>query len=153
MRARIAAVGLLTAMAFSMMAASGCAKSVEEDAEDEIKAAEDSGTADTDAGKTDESGLTEYTVEQNADCTSLKADGREFVPFSAADKSQIGKEIGWYEDTTEDVKENIYEVNGQNPDEWIIAAQEDLKDPMIYKEINVTEYPEGFTSEYPWNKE
>lgn len=149
MRCRLAALALLTAMVFSAMAFSGCSSAVEKDAEDEIQAAEDSGTSESPTDVS--SDLTEYTIVQNADCVSLKADGKEYVPFSAADKSQIGKQIGWYEDSTENLRENIYEVNGQSLDQWIIAAQEDEKDPMIYRELSVTEYPEGFKSDYAWN--
>lgn len=141
-----AAISLLTGLS----CLTGCStKSAENDAEKEIEAVEDSGTSE----KTGEESTQpiEYTVQVNADTTSILNGSLEYVPFSSADRSQIGTKIGSFRFSEDEPVEDVYELIGQSSEQWIIAAGPDETHPMIYREMSVTEYPEGFVSEYPWN--
>lgn len=81
---------------------------------------------------------------------AIEWEDRVYVPYSAVDKSYMGKQIGI---TDGDKNDGVYEAEGLSPDEWIISYYKsgEMDNPMLMKEESVTDIPEGFTSEYEWN--
>lgn len=62
-----------------------------------------------------------------------------------------GDYLGYME---EDEDDRVYEFEGYSGQEWIINYLDSglMNDCMLYKEISVTESPEGLSSEYEWNQ-
>jgi hypothetical protein len=52
-----------------------------------------------------------------------------------------------------DDKDQIYEYKGYPEDQWIISFYDSglMDGSMLYREIAVTEIPDGLKSEYDWN--
>ena len=75
---------------------------------------------------------------------------RIYVPYCAANQSDRGNLIGMNADKE---NEKIYEYKGYPVTEWIISYLDVKLMPsaMLYREINVTDIPEGLSSEYGWN--
>ena len=71
-----------------------------------------------------------------------------YVPYgSLAIYGDRGKQIGIIDS---DNGHKVYECNGYSTDEWIAAALP-YDAAMLYREINVTDIPESWQSEYEWN--
>ena len=85
------------------------------------------------------------------DYMSILYEGREYVPFCAIDPRCRGDYLGYME---EDEDDRVYEFEGYSGQEWIINYLDSglMNDCMLYKEISVTESPEGLSSEYEWNQ-
>ena len=72
-----------------------------------------------------------------------------YVPYGPLSAyGSRGKQIGIIDG---DKDSKIYECKGYSADEWIVSAfSHDA--PMLYREINVTNIPDGWQSEYEWNQ-
>lgn len=75
-------------------------------------------------------------------------DGRQYIPYCAISKGSCGKQIGV---VYGDEKDKVYEYGEYPAEEWIINAHTMDGGAMLYREISVTEIPEGLESEYEWN--
>lgn len=75
---------------------------------------------------------------------------RTYVPYCAVAKSKCGKQIGFVDGDEDD---RVYEFAGYSADEWLISVYVTylMDGAMLYREINVSEIPEGLQSEYGWN--
>ena len=70
-----------------------------------------------------------------------------YVPYGPISKTDCGKQIGFIDGNETD---KVYEFKDYPPSEWIITALP--HDPaMLWREIKVTDIPEGLDSEYEWN--
>lgn len=154
-----AAVLMMTASVLT-----GCSSTAEQSAEKEISKADETlvsavESTEKEVSKADETLVSAaessekevYSVVENADTTSIKNGDLEYVPFSDAEESQIAEQIGTVQFSESEPVKYVYAVDGQNSDQWVIVAGEDKSEPVIYREMSVTEYPEGFVSSYPWN--
>ena len=76
--------------------------------------------------------------------------GREYVPYCAISSTEIDSYLGYI---GEDKQDEIYTVKGYSEEEWLINLLDTgaTKECMLYKEKNVTNIPEGLSSEYEWN--
>lgn len=76
---------------------------------------------------------------------------KRYVPYSAISPSKREDYLGY---VGEDKQDEIYTFKGYSQDEWIISYLDSgmMNDCMLLKEQNVTDIPEGLTSEYEWNK-
>lgn len=79
---------------------------------------------------------------------SIIYEDKTYVPYGALSAyADRGKQIGYIDGNEND---KIYEVKGYSMDEWIATALP--SDPaMLYREINVTDIPNNWQSEYGWN--
>lgn len=75
-------------------------------------------------------------------------EGRQYVPYCAISKGDRGKQIGIVYGDKDD---KVYEYRGYSAEEWIINAHTMDGGAMLYREMSVTEIPEGLESEYKWN--
>ena len=91
-----------------------------------------------------------------ADMTAGEGDGyativwgdKTYVPYGALSAyGDRGKQIGIVDGNKDD---KIYECKGYSTDEWIVEAIP-YDAAMLWREINVTDIPEGWQSEYEWN--
>lgn len=74
--------------------------------------------------------------------------GRTYVPYGPlASYGDRGEQIGIV-DGDKDYK--VYECIGYSTNEWIASAFP-YDAAMLHKEINVTDIPKGWQSEYEWN--
>ncbi|MCM1242879.1 MAG: hypothetical protein NC314_08565, partial [Roseburia sp.] len=55
----------------------------------------------------------------------------------------------------DDEDNRVYEYKGYSSDEWIVNSYVSglMDGSMLYKEINVSNIPDGLESEYEWNNE
>ena len=74
---------------------------------------------------------------------------KTYVPYGGLSAyGDRGQQIGIVDG---DENHKVYECKGYSSDEWIVAAlPHDAA--MLYREIDVTDIPEGWQSEYEWNK-
>lgn len=74
---------------------------------------------------------------------------RIYVPYGAlAAYGERGKQIGIVDG---DKDNRVYELKGYPVDEWIVNSfPHDAA--MLLREVNVTDIPDGWQSEYEWNK-
>lgn len=93
--------------------------------------------------------LADMRVSVTDDYAAVVWDGRTYVPYGAlAAYGDRGKQIGIVDG---DKKHKVYECKGYSSDEWIVTALP--HDPaMLLREINVEDIPDGWRSEYEWNK-
>lgn len=63
------------------------------------------------------------------------------------EKSDCGAQIGIVDGDKED---KVYQYKEYSAEQWIINAYT-MDGAMLYREINVTEIPDGLESEYDWN--
>ena len=91
-----------------------------------------------------------------ADMTTGTGDGyvsivwgdKIYVPYGAlVSYGERGKQIGIVDGDKDD---RVYECKGYSTDEWIVTAIP-YDAPMLMREINVTDIPDGWQSEYDWN--
>lgn len=75
---------------------------------------------------------------------------RTYVPYCAVAKKECGKQVGIVDG---DKNDRVYEYDGYSTEEWIVNVYvAGLMDgAMLYKEITVSDIPEGLQSEYEWN--
>lgn len=76
---------------------------------------------------------------------------REYVPYSACNPKDRTKYLGYIKG---DEQDEIYTFKNYSEEEWLINLLNTgaTKECMLWKEKNVTNIPEGLSSEYEWNK-
>lgn len=76
-------------------------------------------------------------------------DDRIYVPYGAlSEYGERGKQIGIVDGNKDD---RVYELKGYPTEKWIVSAFS--HDPaMLLREVNVTDIPDGWQSEYEWNR-
>jgi hypothetical protein len=74
---------------------------------------------------------------------------KTYVPYGALSSyGESGKQIGIVDG---DKNNRVYECKGYSVEQWIVSAlPHDAA--MLYREIGVTDIPEGWQSEYKWNQ-
>ncbi|MBD5522072.1 MAG: hypothetical protein HDR03_12790 [Lachnospiraceae bacterium] len=94
--------------------------------------------------------LANMTTEVTDYYASIIWKDKTYVPYCAISEKNRGKQIGIVDD---DEDNRIYEYKGYSSDEWIVNSYiSGLMDgSMLYKEINVSDIPDGLESEYEWN--
>ena len=70
------------------------------------------------------------------------------MPFCAISKKDCGDLIGYVDGNTGD---RVCEYKDYPSTEWIANYITVDGGAMLYKEINVTDIPDGLQSEYEWN--
>ncbi len=93
--------------------------------------------------------LADMTTSQGEGYTAIIWDEKTYLPYCAISKSDCGKQIGF---VNNDEKDRVYAYGNYSTNEWIINAY-DMDSAMLCKEQNVTEIPNGLSSEYDWNDE
>ena len=73
---------------------------------------------------------------------------RTYVPFCTISKNDCGTQIGYLNGETDD---RICEYKDYPTDEWIANYLTVDGGAILFKEINVTNIPDGLKSEYEWN--
>ena len=73
---------------------------------------------------------------------------KTYVPYGALSAyGERGKQIGVVDGDKDD---RVYELKGYSFDEWIVNSfPHDAA--MLLREVNVTDIPDGWQSEYEWN--
>lgn len=75
---------------------------------------------------------------------------KTYVPYGALSVyGDRGKQIGIVDGDKDD---RVYECKGYSTDEWIVTAFP-YDAAMLWREINVTDIPEDWKSEYEWNNQ
>lgn len=73
---------------------------------------------------------------------------RIYVPFCVVSKNDCGTQIGYLDG---DRDNRVCEYKDYPPAEWIASYLTVDGGAMLFKEINVTDVPDGLQSEYEWN--
>lgn len=81
---------------------------------------------------------------------SILWEGRTYVPFCPVPKSDCGSQIGYLDGETDN---RVCGYKEYPPEEWIATYLTVDGGALLYKEVNVTEIPDGLESEYLWNVE
>ncbi|MDE6539933.1 MAG: hypothetical protein K2K66_07065 [Ruminococcus sp.] len=89
--------------------------------------------------------LTSMTRTDNGEYTSIVWDDKTYIPFCVVSKSDCGKKIGCINGDTDDI---ISLYKDLSPDEWLANYLTMDGGAMLYKEVNVTNIPDGLQSEY-----
>lgn len=92
-----------------------------------------------------------FEQQTNGEYAYIIYQGKEYVPYCAFNPGERGKYLGYVGDHTAD---EIYTFKGHSETEWLISYLNSglMNDCMLLKEKNVTEIPEGLSSEYEWNQ-
>lgn len=91
--------------------------------------------------------LANMTTSQGEGYTAIIWDERTYLPYCAISKSDCEEQIGF---VNNDKKDKVYAYGNYSTNEWIINAYV-MDSAMLYKEQDVTEIPDGLSSEYDWN--
>ena len=93
--------------------------------------------------------LVDMSTSVNGEYAAIVWGDKTYVPYGALSAyGDRGKQIGIVDG---DENHKVYECKGYSSDEWIVAAlPHDAA--MLYKEIDATDIPKGWQSEYEWNK-
>lgn len=95
--------------------------------------------------------LVNMTTEVNDDYSAIIWEDKTYVPYCAFSKADCGEQIGIVDSDKDD---KVYEYKGYSTDNWIINIYgRNLDTVMLYREINVSDIPDGLQSEYEWNNE
>jgi hypothetical protein len=74
---------------------------------------------------------------------------KTYVPYGAlSEYGDKGEQIGIVDGDKDD---KVYECKGYSVDQWIVNAYSN-DSAMLYREVGVADIPEGWESEYEWNK-
>lgn len=93
--------------------------------------------------------MADMTTELGDGYSAVVWDNQTYIPYGAlASYGKRGKQIGIV-DGNKDHK--VYECKGYSADEWIVTALP-YDAPMLYREKDTTDIPNGWQSEYKWNK-
>ena len=105
----------------------------------------------TGCGKEDETGGIVFEKADREGYRAVIYDGREYVPYTAISVSDRGEYLGYIAGDPDD---KIYAYKGYSTDQWLISFLDSglMDGAMLLKEENVTDIPEGLTSEYEWNQ-
>lgn len=90
------------------------------------------------------------------DISTAKGDGymtiiwedRTYIPFSVVSKNDCKMQIGYLDGETDN---RVCKYKDYPTDEWIATYLTVDGGAMLFKEVNVTDIPDGFKSEYEWN--
>ncbi len=93
--------------------------------------------------------LADMTTEINNDYASIVWGDKTYVPYCVLSNKDCGELIGIVDGDKDD---KVYEYKGYSADEWIITSHAH-DGSMLYKEMNVSDIPDGLESEYEWNNE
>lgn len=85
---------------------------------------------------------------EGSDYTAIVWEDRTYVPFCVISKSDCGAQIGYVNGDTDD---RVCEYGDYPVAEWIANYLTVDGGAMLYKEINVTDIPDGLQSEYEWS--
>ncbi len=95
--------------------------------------------------------LANMTTEVNDDYSAIIWKDKTYVPYCAFSKADCGDQIGIIDN---DKNDKVYEYKGYTADAWIINMYGKNSDTvMLYREISVSDIPDGLQSEYEWNHE
>ena len=76
-------------------------------------------------------------------------EGREYVPYCAISPKDRKQYLGYVDNNEQG---EVYTYKDYSKDEWLIEYLNSImSDCMLYKEKNVTDIPNGLSSEYDWN--
>lgn len=95
-----------------------------------------------------EKDLADMTVKVNEDYASIVWDNKTYVPYCAISMSDLSEQIGIVDG---DEDNRVYRYKEYSADEWIINSYVKDNSAMLYKEMDVTDIPDGLQSEYYWN--
>ena len=103
------------------------------------------------SGQDSAEGLADMTTVSGDGYVAISWNNNLYVPYCAISNSDRGKQIGIVDGDKDD---KVYEYNGYSANEWIINIYESglMDGAMLYREINVTDIPDGLQSEYEWNQ-
>ena len=98
-----------------------------------------------------------YQREHGGEYIYLTEGDKVYVPYCPFKANMLGECIGYCDvEATEysgAFREYVCELKGYSADQWIVSVMDaGCTEGMIMREINTTEIPEGFTSEYEWNQ-
>lgn len=93
--------------------------------------------------------LINMTKTDNGEYTSIVWEDRKYIPFCVVSKSDCGKKIGCIDGDKDEIV-SIYKDLPQN--EWLANYLSMDGGAMLYKEVNVTDIPEGLHDEYNFNE-
>ncbi len=80
--------------------------------------------------------------------TAIMWEDRTYVPFCTISKNDCGTQIGYLNGETDD---RICEYKDYPTDQWIANYLTVDGGAILFKEVNVTNIPDGLESEYEWN--
>lgn len=91
--------------------------------------------------------LVNMAVEVQEDYVEIIYGDKTYIPYCVISKTECGEQIG----VIADREDKIYEYKGYSVDEWIIDFFPGDNIAMLYREVSVTDIPDGLESEYEWN--
>ncbi len=96
-----------------------------------------------------QSDLAELTSGEGDGYATLIWGDKTYLPYGALSAySERGKQIGIVDGDKDD---RVYKLKGYSSDEWLVNSFS--HDPaMLLREESVTDIPDGWQSEYEWNK-
>lgn len=89
--------------------------------------------------------LINMTKTDNGEYTSIVWEDRKYIPFCVVSKSDCGKKIGCIDGNKDEIV-SLYKDLPQ--EEWLANYLTMDGGAMLYKEVNVTDIPEGLHDEY-----
>jgi len=92
--------------------------------------------------------LIDMSTIESSDYTAILWEDRTYVPFCVVSKSDCGTQIGYVNGDKDD---RVCEYKDYPLTEWIANYLTVDGGAMLYKEMDVTEFPDGLQSEYDWN--
>lgn len=75
-------------------------------------------------------------------------ENRTYIPFCVVSKNDCGTQIGYLDGETDN---RVCEYKDYPTDEWIATYLTVDGGAMLFKEVNVTNIPDGLESEYEWD--
>lgn len=92
--------------------------------------------------------LIDLSTVEGDEYMSIVWEDRTYIPFCVVSKNDCGIQIGYLDGETDN---RVCEYKDYATDEWIASYLTVDGGAMLYKEVNVTDIPDGLTSEYEWN--
>jgi hypothetical protein len=94
--------------------------------------------------------MANLTTEDKDGYVAITWDERTYVPYTAISKKDCGKQIGIIDN---DENDKVYEYKDYSSEMWIaeMYISGEMDAPMLFREVDVTDIPEGLESEYEWN--
>ncbi len=92
-----------------------------------------------------------FSLKHNDGYVSILWEDREFVPYCAGSPEQRGEYLGYL---AGDENDEVYGYRGAADTQWLINYLDSgmMNDTMIFREISVTDIPDGLSSDYEWNR-
>jgi len=92
--------------------------------------------------------LIDMSTSENDEYTAILWEDRTYVPFCTISKNDCGTQIGYLNGESND---RICEYKDYPTDEWIANYLTVDGGAILFKEVTVTNIPDGLESEYGWN--